>query len=119
MSLRGREADSLCSLRAFPLMTQSGPPTPLTSAPPTSSQWAEDAEMICARYGTAIRARRIRHDLLRFGLLYSHRRCLSYVNLLIGGKRNSYVLAPAHRPFAVAPPRPVPSPEDRPLPPQG
>jgi hypothetical protein len=50
---------------------------------------------------------RIRHDLLRFGLLHSHRRSLSDTNLPPGVRQLRKCSAPALRPFAVARPRPV------------
>src|SRR5262245_15975991 len=59
---------------------------------------------------------RIRNDLLRFGLLYSHGRSLSRTNLLSGGGRHSQVLGPGARPFAAAPRGRSFPPEDRPHP---
>jgi hypothetical protein len=38
---------------------------------------------------TGRRRIRIRHDLLKFGLLHSHRRALSHTNLLREGSQNS------------------------------
>jgi len=57
---------------------------------------------------------RIRHDLLRFGLLYSHRRFSSDTNWPRGDRQLRKCLAPAPRPFAAAPRGRSFPPEDRP-----
>jgi hypothetical protein len=51
---------------------------------------------------------RIRHDLLRFGLLHSHRRSSSDTNLPHGGGQLPKCSARGDPPFAVVRPRPVP-----------
>src|SRR4051794_32473875 len=56
---------------------------------------------------------RIRHNLLRFGLLHSHRRCSSDTILSHGGGQLPKYWARGASPFAVRP-RPVPPPGDRP-----
>lgn len=58
----------------------------------------------------------IRHDLSRFGLLYSHRRLASDTNFFSRGRQLPNCLAPAPRPFAVAPRGRSFPPEDRPHP---
>jgi hypothetical protein len=62
---------------------------------------------------------RIRHDLLRFGLLHSHQRSWSDTNLPHGGGQLPKCSARGDPPFAVVRPRPVLPPGDRPPPPQG
>ena len=51
---------------------------------------------------------RIRHDLLRFGLLHSHQRSSSDTNLPHGGGQLPKCSARGDPPFAVVRPRPVP-----------
>ena len=62
---------------------------------------------------------RIRHDLLRFGLLHSHRRSSSDTNLPHGGGQLPKCLARGDPPFAVFRPRPVLPSRGPAAPPQG